>query len=245
MKNTLLALFVLLCTYSTLAQQNFVAPNPKNHSISFYVGANAFEEYNIYRSNQPGNSWTWQSLNPYSIPSFSAISNLFSLTYKYKKHEFIPVLYLANYYSGNNKTKPFVLGGSLSYLYHFSKKRTHLFFEANFQTLFYTKGSDGMDIIPYGNSQFVLKWVNEGFYTANIQTYILNPALGVEVKLWPLTYLQFALGSGAYYLKGKPLTPIAESSQFGYPDPYRNTYPGQFGLNWYARLSIIVRAFNF
>ncbi|HTA62446.1 MAG TPA: hypothetical protein VK835_08320 [Bacteroidia bacterium] len=242
MKPILLALFLCLLQLAK-AQPTFTNAKAKNHSISFYVGANAFQEYRS-RSNQPGNSYIWQSINPYIIPSFTSLSNLFSLTYKYKKHEIIPLMYLGSYYN-NNKAKPFVLGGSLSYLYHFNQKPTHLFFEANLQTLFYTKGSDGKDIVPYGNNQFVNGWAKENFYSTSIQTYMLNPALGLEVKLFKLTYLQLAVGSGAYYLKGKSITPIAESSQFGYSDPYRNTYSGQFGFNWYARLSIIVRAFNF
>ena len=153
---------------------------------------------------------------------------------------------LANYLPDNNKTKTFALGGSLSYLYHFSQKRAHLFFEVNLQTLFYTMGGDdGLAIRPYGSNQNNADWINDNRHAVNIQTYILNPALGVEVKLWPLTYLQFACGSGAYYLKGKPLTPTAVSSQWGSSDWYRNTYSGQFGFNWYARLSIIVRGLNF
>jgi hypothetical protein len=152
---------------------------------------------------------------------------------------------LANYLPDNNKTKTFALGGSLSYLYHFSQKRAHFFFEANLQTLFYTiGGDDGLDIRFYGNNR-QNDWTTEHKYAANMQTYILNPAMGIEVKLWQLTYLQFACGSGAYYTKGKPVFSSAVTSQWGSPDVYQNTYPGVFGFNWYAHLSIIVRAFNF
>lgn len=242
----LLLIPILFFVQLSVAQKDSANTKPKNHSIGLYTCVNAFQEY-YGKQSQPSNpnDWTWQSLIPNNVPSFSSLSNLFSLTYKYKKHEIIPVLYLASYYPSNNTAKPFVLGGSLSYLYHFSQKRVHLFLEANLQALFYTKGSDGKDIVPYGNSQFVNGWAQEDFYSAKIQTYVLNTALGIEVKLWPLTYLQFACGSGAYYLKGKPLTPTTESSQWGLSDPYRNTYPGVFGANWYGRLSIIVRGLNF
>ena len=240
MKHILLIPFLCLVQLA-VAQKDSTSTKLKNHSIGLYTGANAFEEYRIGQKYQDN---TRQTIIPYTIPSFFVLSNLFSISYKYKKHEIIPVLYLANYYTDNNKSKLFVLGGSLSYLYHFSQKRAHFFFEANLQTFSYTIGSDGKDIRPYGTSQQP-EWTAEQFHAAKIQTYILNPAMGIEVKLWPLTYLQFAYGCGAYYLKGAPVTPAATAAQFGTPDWYQNTYPGVFGLNWYARLSIIVRVLNF
>jgi len=221
------------------AQQKYTVTKTKNHSISFYVGANGFENYKRTSSYQAN---TRQTINPGNFPSFSAISNLFSLTYKYKKHEIIPVMYLGNYYTGNDKTKFFLMGGSLSYLYHFNQKPTHLFFEANFQTLFYTANNETSSVDPYKGKK---TFDSNAEQKASIQTYILNPALGLEVKLWPLTYLQLAVGSGAYYTKGKPAISPAITSQLGMPDSFQNLYPGVFGLNWYARISIIVRAFNF
>jgi hypothetical protein len=243
MKNLLL-IPILFFVQIAVAQKDSANTKPKNHSIGLYTGVNAFQTYNVYRSYNP-DDYTYQTLNPYGPPSFMSLSNLFSLSYKYKKHEIIPVLYLSNYLTDNNKSKTFLLGGALSYLYHFNQKRAHLFFETNLQALFYTMGGDGEAIRFYGSNQNNADWIAEHFHTANIQTYILNVALGLEVKLWPLTYLQFACGSGAYYTKGKPATSPAISAQWGMPDVYQNTYPGVFGANWYGRLSIIVRGLNF
>lgn len=239
MKHLLLILF--LCLVQLLqAQKDSTSTKPKNHSIGLYTGVSAFQSYSIYHSYDASSN-TWQTIIPSPIPSFTSLSNLFSFTYKYKKHEIIPVLYLATYLTDNNKNKPFLLGGSLSYLYHFSQKRAHLFVEGNFQTLFYTANDQVNLIEPYNT-----KTLDNNFeQKASIQTYMLNAALGIEVKLWPLTYLQFACGSGAYYIKGKPVAPASISSQWGFADPFQNIYPGIYGFNWYGRLSIVVRGLNF
>ncbi len=245
MKYLLLTLFLFL-VHVSWAQQKFTTTKPKNHSIGFYAGFSAFENYNQYHSYRPDD--TYRTLNPDGAPSFMAISNLFSLSYKYKKHEIIPVLYLSNYYTDNNKTKTFLMGGALSYLYHFSTKRAHLFFETNFQTYFYTAQDAYANITPYGSSQHQNEWVFDNIHAAHIQNYVLNAAIGIEVKLWPLTYFQFACGSGAFYMKGKSALPsniTSQWAQWGLPDDFRGTYPGMFGFNWYGRLSIIVRGLNF
>jgi len=246
MKQKLFILSFFFCQILQ-AQQNVTAPKTKNHCISFYVGFSLLDSY--YNNNRYTAPNAWGTINPYRVPSFLAVSNLFSLTYKYKKHEIIPLMYLASYYNNDNngKRKPFLLGGSLSYLYHFNQKPTHLFFEANLQTFFYNADNGDIYITPYGSSQHQVTLYSGYNNVANIQTYIVNPALGLEVKLWKLTYLQLAVGSGTYYTKGKSETPagIITSYGYGFPDTFRNIYPGVFGLNWYARLSIIVRAFNF
>ena len=236
----------MLAITPMFAQQKFTTTKPKNHSIGFYAGFSAFENYNQYHSYRPDD--TYQTLNPDGPPSFMSISNLFSLSYKYKKHEIIPVLYVRGYETENNKTKTFLMGGALSYLYHFSTKRAHLFLEGNFQTYSYTTQDGFIFITPYGSTQHIKEWIGDNFHAASIQNYVLNAAIGIEVKLWPLTYFQFACGSGAFYMKGKSALPsniTSQWAQWGLPDDFRGTYPGIFGFNWYARLSIIVRGLNF
>src|ERR1700757_2813223 len=188
MKKHLLLIVCISLTQLPFAQQKFTTAKQKNNCISFYVGATAFENYNNYRSYRAPYYEEYLTLNPDGPPSFSAISNFFSLTYKYKKHEVIPVLYLRNYETDKNATKTFLMGGSLSYLYHFSQKRTHLFLEGNFQTYFYTTQDGYIDITPYGSTQHIKDWISCNFNAASIQTYVLNAALGLEVKLWPRTF---------------------------------------------------------
>ena len=223
-------LLILSCTTLFLAQENnFKLKKLTDNSIGIYTGVSDFHNTNAVSSNP----------NCYYV----MISGLLYeplLSFKHKKHEFIggPIL------MGDWDRVVMAAGGTLSYLYHFSTKNTHFFFESNIRSIRYTCNNDGW-FVPYNQS---IPDGGGGFSNAKITLLTAHVAIGLEIKLCSFLFAQLAFGGGGYWIDPKPgLHVTGGNSNL---DPYNssnknNFYSNHYGPDWYGRIGLAWRIYNF
>jgi len=230
MKRFLFIVFIVGMANKCFAQDT-VIHKEKHNSIGIYAGFSAFNQYGF------DNLSNFIQLYPNTQSLFPPLE--FLISFKHKKHEFIAGLY-GTTYMPNHTEKFFIFGGTASYLYHFNKKKVHLFFEGNFKLFAYTSPLSDAFIIPYNST--INNW-GLSVNPASICTIVLHPAIGIEIKLWRFIYYQIAVGSGFYHIKAHDTYPQNAS----YPSLYTDAtiYKGKYGFDWYARMSFAFRIYNF
>ena len=205
MKRFLFLVFIVITSNLSFAQAGYITQKEKHNSIGIYGGFSGFGKSGF------DNSWNAIQLFPNveGLFGFGPAANDLLFSFKHKKHEFIAGLYGTTYWHGQ-ADKFFIFGGTASYLYHFSKKKTHLFFEGNFKVYGYTTMGEPF-ISPYNCTNNSRWWSGYEQKAASICTIALHPAIGVEVKLWRFIYYQFAIGSGLYRIKANSVSPSGGS----------------------------------
>ncbi|MEO8759938.1 MAG: hypothetical protein ABI388_02655 [Bacteroidia bacterium] len=221
-------IFFLLCfTVVTSAQDSIAVKKQTENCIGVYTGFSAFQ--NITKIS-----------NYYSIDNFILRDLL--IFFRHKKHEFIggPIII-------SSSRSTFIEGVSLSYAYHFGKKRTNLFLEGNIKNTWYTTNENDY-IIPYSKSNSVDgSWMSD----AKVMVLAAHIALGFEFKIFKFLSGQLAVGPGYFWVNPKPGMQISNAYYYsGTNDIYNkaspdNFYKNHFGFDWYARLGLAWRLYNF
>lgn len=229
LRSVLLILIVIagIAEQSFGQENNFKLKKPTNNCIGIYTGVAAYN--NIGQIDYTGYLYPY-----YRVWNGQIID--FLISFKHKKHEIIG--------------SPFVLfgrgialGENLSYLYHFSAKRTHLFIEANIRNICYTIDHDDY-IAPYNQNSFFLGI----FSNAKIMLLTVHAALGMEFKLCNFLYAQIAIGGGGYWVNPKPGSQTngvnPELDLFNSSNKI-NFYSNHYGFDWYFRTGLVWRIYNF
>src|ERR1700744_4419210 len=211
------------------AQETVLQAKNKDNCIGIYTGFSLFENF-----GHIGNSHTYYQLNQSIL-----IDPL--LFFKHKKHEFVGGPIIAPYWN-----KSCIAGGTFSYLYHCSKKRTNLFYEANLKSVWYSVNG-AVPPSSYNEGDF-----NSGGGVSNAKVMVMavHTALGFEFKISKFLSGQIAVGPGYYLEHAKPGFQASYNPAYSTYDPYNtkakdNFYKNHNGFDWYARIGLAWRIYNF